>query len=98
MKKTKDKNTGAAAAELAEMMDYYNSLPSELLSSRALQSLPEYSISTPTGAIAGKVWKRDLNFCRLFGPGPIWIICEFVDHATDPDQLTVECRRPVILG
>jgi hypothetical protein len=95
-KKAKNKKiVTAGAAELAEMMDYYNSLPPERLSLRAFQSLPEYSISTPTGTAVGKVWKRDLNFYRQFGPGAIWIICEYLDHAIDPNLVTIDFRRPV---
>jgi hypothetical protein len=74
--------------------EWYESLPAESISQKALDSLPEYSISIPTYAAPGKVWKQDLRWGR--GKPPLWVICEFVDHPTDPAMLKVQKRRPVI--
>jgi hypothetical protein len=71
-------------------------LPQEKISRKAFDSLPEYSMSNPTGAFPGNVWKRDLNWHRHHGADPNWIICEFVDHPTDKTLLRIEYRRPVV--
>jgi hypothetical protein len=74
--------------------EWYDKLTPDYVSQKALDNLPEYSLSLPTGAVAGTVWKRDIRWGR---PGsPLWVICEYVDHPTDPNLLKVEHRRPVI--
>jgi hypothetical protein len=55
-----------------------------------LQSLLEYSTSNPTGAYPNKMWKR-LDF-ETGG----WLICEFVDHPTNPDLLRTRVRRAAL--
>lgn len=60
-----------------------------------LRSLLEYSTTNPTGAYPNKMWKR-LDF--QFGG---WLICEYVDHPTNPDLLSTRVRRaasPETLG
>ena len=41
-----------------------------------LMSLPEYSLTNPTGVFVNKMWRR--------GPPP-WHVCEYVPHPTRPD-------------
>jgi len=52
-----------------------------------LASLLEYSTSNPTGAYPNKMWKR-LDF-ETGG----WLVCEYVDHPTDPNLLRTLVRR-----
>jgi hypothetical protein len=67
-------------------------MKTELISQKTLDSLLEYSLSIPSGAIPGKVWKRNLGLTEP----PTWIICEYVDHSTDKNLLIVEYRQPII--
>lgn len=55
-----------------------------------LQLLLEYSTSNPTGAYLNKMWKR-LDF-ETGG----WLICEFVNHPTDPSLLRINVRRAAL--
>lgn len=75
--------------------DWIAALPGEKISHKTLESLPEYSCSVPTLAKPDKVWKRDLNFG--IDETPLWVICEYVDHPTKPNMLTVQYRRPILL-
>ena len=68
-------------------------LPQEKISRKAFDGLPEYSLSSPTGAVAGKVWKHNLCFGA---DQPFWLICEYVNHPTNPELLRTDCRRPLI--
>lgn len=55
-----------------------------------LQSLLEYSTSNPTGAFPNKMWKR-LDF-ETGG----WLVCEFIDHPTNPMLLQMFVRRAAL--
>lgn len=68
----------------------------ERITQKALNSLPEYSLSNPTGAFPGKVWKRALNPYEAEDKR-IWVICEYVKHPTDIKLLRVEYRKPEVL-
>jgi hypothetical protein len=66
-----------AVATLKEVR--YPELPSDsrdvvLISGAEMQSLPEYSMSVPTGAYVGKWWKRNLN-ARTRNTKPLWRAC-----------------------
>lgn len=67
-------------------------LPAEPVSRRALDDLPEYSLSDPTGVVPGKVWKRNTG---MTDP-PTWVICEYVQVPGAPDRCKIEQRRPVV--
>lgn len=54
-----------------------------------LDSLPEYSTSTPTGVYIGKIWKMNINCENRNGyrvpiNPPKWLICTFEE---EPDQV-----------
>lgn len=65
----------------------------ERITQRLLDSLPEYSLSNPTGVVLGKVWKRNSG---MTDP-PTWIICEYV-ASRDPAFADIECRQPEIVS
>ncbi len=58
-----------------------------VIENEQLSWLLEYSASSPTGAYPNKMWKR-LDF-QLGG----WLICEYVDHPTNPNLLRTYVRR-----
>lgn len=55
-----------------------------------LESLLEYSTSNPTGAYPNKMWKR-LDFKT-----GSWLVCEYIDHPTDPNLLRTRVRRTAL--
>jgi hypothetical protein len=71
-------------------------LKKERMSRKAFESLPEYSLSNPTGTIVGKVWRRDTNWHRTRGPEADWIVCEYVSHP-NPDFVGIDYRTPEIV-
>lgn len=60
-----------------------------VIENQQLAWLLEYSTSNPTGAYPNKMWKR-LDF--EFGG---WLVCEYVEHPTDPTLLRTYVRRAV---
>lgn len=71
-------------------------METERITQKALDSLPEYSKSLPTGTFRGKVWKRDANWDRSKGDEAVWIIGEYVGPAVD-GKVKIEWRSPVII-
>lgn len=67
----------------------------EKIKQSTLDSLPEYSLSQPTGAWPGKVWKRNVRWGQ--GGPPEWVICEYVESPGDPNMLRTEYRQPEIV-
>lgn len=63
-------------------------LPRERISRRILDSLPEYSISVPTGQTIGKVWK-----CRVdpWDESQGWLIREYVP-CDEPGMIGIDTR------
>jgi hypothetical protein len=90
MKKKKPKKP---IEEKRPIPDWYLKLPEEKISQKIFNSLPEYSISNPTGTMIGKVWKSDLNY---FPIDHLWVIKEYMNHPTNPDLVKIDLRRPVI--
>ena len=86
-------------------------LVSDRMSRAAFDSLPEYSVTLPTGVRRGKVWKRNV-VDGLFGmrvhllqkelrehvasKPALWVVCEYV-ATPDPNVCAVEMRRPEII-
>ncbi len=65
-------------------------LETEKISRKVFDSLPEYSISVPTGVFIGKVWKCDLNYNMT---NHDWVICEYV-AVPNSNLARVEYRKP----
>lgn len=70
------------------------------LTQSQLDGLPEYSCSIPTGTTIGKRWKRDVNaYPRGYGPHPppYWIVCEYAEHPTDPENKVAIIYKRIII-
>ena len=82
--------------DLKADIEKLETLPVEKISRRQFDALLEYSCSSPTGVIPGKVWKRDLRFgLHTSRSKPVWVLCEYV--AAGPDHCRTEFLRPEIV-
>lgn len=75
--------------------DWYKQLPVDKMSQKALDSIPDYSCSEPTGMTIGKMWKRDAHW-HYPNLGPLWVVHEIVSHS-DPKFVRVLARQVEIV-
>lgn len=85
--------------------DVWEGLPVLEVTEGYMNSLPEYSLTLPTGKIVGKRWKKNLNCgksrnLKKMGGGyesvevkPEWVICEYTEHP-NPELLYIQYYRP----
>ncbi|MCK4794040.1 MAG: hypothetical protein KAV87_60495 [Desulfobacteraceae bacterium] len=58
-----------------------------IMTDRTLSRLANYSMSVPTGAYEGKMWRRNCG-------GSNWVLCWFVVDPKDSKYL-LTCQRPI---
>lgn len=88
-----------ALLQTAQVLTSHARLPVVHIEPRALDALPEYSTTIPTGVVIGKRWKRNamIGVQMRFGRcESLWEVCEYVeDPVSGPGWCRVTRSRPV---
>lgn len=87
-----------ALLQTAQVLTSHARLPVVHIEPRALKELPEYSMSTPTGVVIGKRWKRNamIGVQMRFGRcESLWEVCEYMQDPRDDGYALVVVSRPV---
>jgi hypothetical protein len=69
------------------LLDAYNRLPEKQISRAEWDSMPEYSLSVPSGVFAGKMWR-----CNFQWSGN-WLLCWYT---IENDHFYLNRARPAI--